>query len=199
MATTKADIVNFAAMHLSVATVQDLENPSSKEERVFAVLYPLLLDSVLSAANWTFAAKRQALALVEGEETGNFEHSYTVPSDCLVPREIVPFSLNDDKPVQFETAVNTAKTGRIILTDEPAPVLLYTAKVELPNLFTSDFIEAFSLLLAARAAKPLKGDLQLGKALFDEYKMAVAQAFATNAASNKRTVSQQNDFISARA
>lgn len=198
MATSKVDICNAAAALLGVQRVQDIDNPTTKEEKTFSSLYSPALDSSLASVDWTFASIRKALAPVSGEETGYFLYAFALPENCLVPRELVPASA-DSKPSDFEIAATADGDSRILLCDEEAPVLRYTGRITKPTLYDSDFVLSFSIRLASLSCMALKGDPARAQELVSMAKEAHATAVSRNANTGNRTYSQQCDLLDARS
>lgn len=195
---TKVDICNLAVVLLGAKKVNSIDSPVTKEEITMAEVYPRSIRASLEANNWVFARKRKALVAVSDEETGLFEYSYTLPTDCLVPRQL-DRATAESKPVEFEIALNDAKTGNILLTDDDTPVLEYTAFVDNPALFSDAFVEAASIKIAYLACMAIKGDPVRREQLKKDFQTFILSVQATNANTGYQVYNRQCDLIDARS
>lgn len=114
-------------------------------------------------------------------------YSYAYPSDCVRARYIIPVntgvypstpifsvsletgSLVNGAPVRFNTGQDLDDTGnqiRVILTNQPQALLVYTAQTNDPNMWGADYVMALSLTLAAYLVPSLSGDKKLQANLF---------------------------------
>jgi hypothetical protein len=211
------DICNLALSHIGVPTIQALTE-SNRQARECSRLYPLLRDAVLSEFPWNFARRRVVLALVSGEEVSGWTFVYAYPSDCLRALEIYnPLTtqtytdgqyvsgqliesivkVKSDK-IKFEIAVNEAKNQRLILTDQEAAELIYTARVEDTNLFSSSFIDALSWRVAADLAIPLKGKMPLQQQMLAVYEAKLGKSRQANANEHFEPPSGVSSYVTAR-
>lgn len=119
-------------------------------------------------------------------------YEYSYPSDCLQFRMIVPqidtgvigtplmsnfasYAPYVQAPwaaVIFETATDTDVQGsqiNVVLTNQYQAIGVYTMRVENPNLWSNNFVQAMVCAVGAKIAQPLTGD----KAVRSEmYKLA---------------------------
>lgn len=105
-------------------------------------------------------------------------YEYAYPSDCLKARFILPYyntdytgvpfttadsvapSLLTGPPVKFIVATDTNAQGkviRVILTNMPQAILVYTARIEDPDMWDPHFLNAASSTLAAWFVNALMG------------------------------------------
>lgn len=159
------------------------------------LIYDHTLRQVLRTFPWPFATRYADLAWVEGDgETavnGDWLFSYRWPSDCLFARRIVPAGANgtgrqfSDTPVPFREGHDA--TGILIYCnenhaesaeDDPVVNLEYTA-INCDGLWADDiFIDAFTWLLASKAAPSLSRDDKLAGRCFAMYQLTLEQAAA---------------------
>ena len=72
--------------------------------------------------------------------------------------------------------------GQEILTDESECVVRYIYDETDPNVYPSDFVEAFALLMAARMAASITGNLELGMAFEQKaFREVIPRAGSSNA------------------
>lgn len=174
--TSEVRIANMALSHLGCRGRISSLSEASEEARQCSLHYDAARDETLAAAPWPFAAKRKALALSAEEPPPDFSYAFEYPVDCLAPRSIL--SLPGARPPRFEIGVDSGLTRRLLFADQPDPVLLYTARVTNPALYTPHFAGALAFRLAAAVALPMTGKHELAQALYALYARAVTEASA---------------------
>lgn len=179
-----ASIVDIANMALArfghSTTISDLNESGNTAASVMRTFYPATRDMVLEDADWDFARKRVALALLPSTVT-NWAYAYAYPADCITIRGLVlpgQRMQRKDQEIPFEVAnVNGA---RAILTNMEQAEAIYTVRVEDPNLFPPLFVTALSDLLASRAVMPLSGKRELVADCLQTYSVFIGMAKARN-------------------
>lgn len=184
MAESVAQICNMALGRIGVSATIAAITDNSTAARACSTFYESTRDRLLEAAPWPWANKRATLAAITGGEREGWTYAYALPVDCLVPRKLNPVTRNpavrDLAPFMLE---HDATTGlAILLSDQDAPELLYTAKLTEPGLFTPAFTDALAWALAAELAMPLavKLDLRVRAEQMAELKLERALATALN-------------------
>jgi hypothetical protein len=127
-----------------------------------------------------------------------WNYEYLIPPECIQPRYIIPgqsvtgtfavpiFSIQmtapsqiGGAPIKYITAVDTNTEGaqlRVLLTNVSPALLVYTARVEDPQVWDPQFVTAMTLVLAARIAFSLTGDRGLQGDLAKQAIFAVQSA-----------------------
>lgn len=178
--TAIVDIYNAALME--VGHSQAIADPSENTNaaNLCRTFYPICRDLLLEDADWNFATKRVVLALLPDTQS-NWAYAYAYPADVLRVRDLVlpgmRFVPHDWRPAYEVANVNSA---RAILTDLADAEAVYTARVENPNLFTSQFVSTLAYLLASRIAMPLTGKPDVAAAARQGYLLSLASARAAN-------------------
>jgi hypothetical protein len=130
-------------------------------------------------------------------------YSYGYPADCISARYIasmpntgqpsIPiFSGStfiagtqvNGAPIKFVQASDVDGSNnqiRIILTNEPDALLVYTCRITDTELWDADFVSTFATLLAAYLAEPLTGQRSLRKDLKEEAELKVREAATSDA------------------
>lgn len=214
---SSVDICNLALSHINAPPIQSLTE-KNRQARECNRLYELTRDAVLSEFPWNFAEKQKNLAEVSGVTFSGWDYVYTYPSDCLTALEIynpVPrktytdgyyqngayiegaVKVQSDK-IQFEIKTSDAKDKRYICTNEEQAELIYTARVEDANIFSSSFIDALSWRLAADLAMPLKGSLQLHERMLRVYEAKLGRTRALNANEGHEPPDSVSSYVVAR-
>ena len=207
---SEVQICQLALSHIGSYKIDSLSE-SSKEAEECNRLYPFVRDAVLEDLPWNFASKRATLAPLT-EEFAGWDFAYAYPSDCIYALEIYDDShaaagayydadtelyVKKGK-VAFTSGVNAALTQRVILTDKEDAILIYTARVVNPTLFSSLFIKAVSYYLAGELALPLLGDPNIQASMESKYLAIKGLAEASNANEGHEDPTDDNTFVSAR-
>lgn len=162
MADTAEDICNLALSRVGhKKLIDDLEADATPEARACAAVYSTVRDTLLQMFAWPFATRRATLAEVEeeGDRDEEWEYVYALPADCLQPQYIVSGNSRvaqkkDRIPFRLEAGEVDAVSGEVattvLLSDvEPADAkLVYTARIEAPNLYPPAFVDALAWMLA---------------------------------------------------
>lgn len=184
VALSDVDLCNMALSNLGISLGIQSLNDQTAEGKACKFWYAKTRDQLLKYAPWNFAFFNQALA-TDGSIVPNslfaypgWTYSYQYPNDCLQAIAVVtvygqrlgtyywssywgfPFPANYGgfPKIPFKVVQSTASPGqKAILTDIPAPAyLLYIREVTDTSLFDPLFCDAFSWLLAAKVAGPLR-------------------------------------------
>lgn len=198
---TKLGIVNMAISHLGIGKeVADFDAEKSQEAACARRFYDTALDTILSDADWSFATKIQALALIETEPNTEWAFSYRYPSDCVSFRRVLSGIRNDtqDTVARYKLAQDSA--GRIIYADEEDAQAEYGIRADNPAFYPSDFALAFSYLMAGLMAPRLTaGDpFKLGARAWQMYGTLVSMAKARSANEQRPDESPDAESIRAR-
>jgi hypothetical protein len=149
---SEVQICNLALSHLGnrgrIASISPTDG--SAESDYCASFFSLVRNELLEAADWNFARKRVALALVASVSDA-WAYSYALPSDCMVPRRI----LTDGATSKENDSAAFAIEGLALLTDKQNAVLVYTRPIVDAGLFSPSFVTAMSYLLASYLAGPI--------------------------------------------
>ena len=207
---SKVEICNLALSHVGAYRISSLSE-STKEAKECNAFYSLALRAVLEDHNWSFARKRLTMALLTTTYSG-WDYAYQYPTDCVCPRYITDvvgtstgtsYDIDEDTykavgKVKYEVAADSALTSKVILTDKKSAELVYTANVTDTNMFTSKFVDAFALRLAAYLAQPLKGKEALRASLIGLYRQEMGFAQVSDANSDYKKEENPNTFVDAR-
>lgn len=198
MAESEAEIGNMALGKLGIRNYMVAMDDDTPEAVTVSKFYPSARDKVLRTYNWPFARKRAVLAQVASTRDG-WGGVYMLPGDCLAPRlvwsgfrnptpsQIIPWSIEYDDTYQ-----------RVFLTDQPAPLLIYTAKVTNPVLYPPLFTEAVAARLAADIATPLTGRMEVRVEMLREYKQAIGEAITMASLDEEPDMEPDSEFITGR-
>lgn len=188
---SELDICNMALSHLGVSTeIQDLATERSKEAQACRRFYENTRDEVLRDFDWSFARRREDLALVATDPNTDWGYSYRKPADALAIR-----SLPNDAGIRIDTAASRVvyeegsdTTGDLIFTDQTDAEVIYTFRETVAEKFPPDFVQALSLLLASKIGPRVAGgdQFKLADRAFTLYRVAIQKAQANAANENGR-------------
>lgn len=202
MASSPAEIGNLALDAIGArATIASLSE-ASNEARVISRQYNQALEDVLASAHWNFARKQVALTMLKDATVGDdtptpWVYEYAYPADCVSARYIMPMVAVDPAAVVGTVAapslvgpparfiisqdVDSSDTPiKVILTNQPQAVLVYTVRITNPQLFDGLFTRALSAYLGALIAVALAGDKRLAQMAFDAADRMVRSARVSN-------------------
>jgi hypothetical protein len=213
------EICNIALSHIRGKSINAL-NESSIEAQQCSLHYLRLRDIVLRGVNWQFA-KRTVVAQLLSDSPLEWTYAYNYPNDCLKIRKVTGDFYGDDTvngvasrarisqiqrqledpPFALENMSISGTDTKVIGTDLPEARLIYTRKVTDPNLFDSDFEDAYAWLIAATIAIPVMGG-DFGRKMREDalgmYRQMIIEAIATNGNERKRGPRHTPSLVQAR-
>ncbi len=101
-----------------------------------------------------------------------WSYSYFYPVDCLKIRSVVPanWNLNDPQAIRWSEQIQdiSSASTRVIFTNVPNAVLVYTTLAVTPAIWDSNFEESVVRLLASELALALAGRPDLSRTLLGQ-------------------------------
>jgi len=212
---SETDVANVALAHLGHGDeIDSLATNTSVAARIIRRIYKDTLASILSAYNWNWARAFQRLQISSFWPTPEWSFAYQYPPDCVQIRRIYNFHHYDDRENIIEYVEANDGTQRLILSNfgpvallpkdsytptkntsnypstidkTQIPIMEYTAFIENLAIMPPLFKEAFTYILAAKAAPLLSGVGQsnLRKECFELGSAALSQAAALDANASK--------------
>lgn len=184
---TPEEICNRALSNVHISTlIQNLDTDKSKEGHACKLWYAASLGFALEDFDWNFARRRIALAeIVSTQKPDYWAHAYAFPAACAKPRWIEVPGLrtpHSEARIRFETAGENLSTGdrRVIYTNQPSAILVYTKYVEDAGMFDEHFSQALAWLLAANIGGPLTVNRNLVLLASDQYQRMRYNAIAAD-------------------
>ncbi len=120
----------------------------SREGQLCQVFFPQVRDECLAAYKWSFATRRQELALAPSdspEAIEPFSHAYALPSDYL---KAIGFSQYQGSPQDLAPPYQIEEDKLLTCLTPPAN-LIYVARITDPKRYPPKFVLALSYGLAA--------------------------------------------------
>ncbi len=193
-------IGNMALSHIGVSSTIESLTENIPEANQINLWYEFSREQALEMLDWTFARKRQTLALHNDdapEDVWTFRYQY--PADAIKIRSLVnpAGKLADASP--FDIEMSDDGTEKTILTNIEDAVAVYTFNTQAVTLFPPMFIEALSFLLASHIAFPLTGSPEIKKEMLQTYIALLRVAQAYNALEGQADAPRDAEHIRDRA
>jgi len=176
MARSKVKVINKSLTKLSVDRITS-ENEVNKRATEAREAWDEILEEVLGAFEWNFAARRQALAAITTAPVFEYDYAYRLPTN---PKCIKVRSLDEGR----KWVVEGDDSGGLLLTNYTTAYIRYTALVENPDLWSPWFTEVFATRLAAEICLALRNSRTLKESLLAEYDYKLDQAGVIDAQEN---------------
>lgn len=176
---TVVDVANLGLVRIGykkrIGTVYD----GSDAAKLILTVYAQTRDALLVDGNWEFAERNISGLLLKQAPAGGYfppnnwnpavnpptdwKFEYSYPGDCLKVRAVKPvplFTPNfDPQPwpysIDNDSAFNPAQ--RVILSNVPNAIIVYTGQVTNPAAWDVEFVEACATQVARRVAPALVG------------------------------------------
>jgi hypothetical protein len=178
---TNTDICNLALSYIKKRRIVSFDE-ATEEARQVKIYYDHIRRSLLRKAPWGFARKVVSLALLD-ETLPLWRYVYKYPAQCVFVRYVFSEDTAGERRRErrnFEVALIGAEV-KVIGSDESRAYAEFMYDVKDADLFSEDFIAAFSHLLASSLAVPLAGSGQLEQTQFQLYQLALAEARTADA------------------
>lgn len=198
MPVSDTQIANAALRRLGVEKISSLTD-DNKRANVLQDLYPLVRDELLEAGFWNFSMKRAQLSKLSEDPLFGWETAFQLPNDYLRMYRVEANKfkasishLPEFFPNGFHDNVWFSIEGDRLLADISDCFCIYSAHVTDASKFSSGFVKAFYLKLAAEAAYSITQDKTLANALTEEANVWLQEVRSRDAQSDN----DPNDEIS---
>lgn len=166
---SEVSIANRALQKLGARRITSFTD-DTKEARAVNTCYTELRDAELRAHPWCFATKRVILAPLSTAPAFDYGYAFQLPADCV--RVLKPNRTYLDW--KLENGVN------ILTNDGDTLELVYTSRVEDPNMMDPLFREALAARIAMELCEELTQSNQKFQILESMYTQAMRTARRTN-------------------
>ncbi len=199
MATDVVVLYNLALDTIGARAQISLPTEQSREAEACNLWFPNIRDQVLASAPWPEATKMQRLSQfslqddelwVQGDPRPDLLNAYGVPVDCLRPQYLSDFS-------RF-TIQSYGAENKALMTNAPSPVLIYTFRQPLIQLWSQELQMAIMYGLAASICTTLTGKTSRAKLLLDQANQQITAARESAANTDDQRLDSLPDWIAAR-
>ena len=168
---SKVNICSMACTLIGANRVTDLDNPTTEEERLCVLWWDQVLEETLHEHDWKFAREYKAALAVSVSPSGEYDHAYQLPSDCLVLRYLWDTD-SDCRVVADEYEIQ----GTQILTDLDTVNVVYTKRDANVGRYPTFFVRALTYLLAHYLAFKLSEKGAKAPEMRQLYAVAISKA-----------------------
>lgn len=181
---SKTEICNLALSNIQVSQfIANIDSDQTNEAMVCRRWFDHAVKYTLEDFNWNFARRRKALALLSATPPSTWTYVYAYPSDCAAARRIdvdgtrTPYA---EQRISFEVAMQEIDGNdvKVIYSDQPSAVLIYTKLITDSALFDAHYVEALAAYIASKIALPLTTKPALAREWFQMYLGLRVNAFA---------------------
>lgn len=198
MSLTAVDLCNMALAHLRQRPVtgDDAGRPAGNSPEAYNCrqFYDTALREALRAFDWQFARQYFRATQIPGAAVQNWAFAYEIPDGVEQVRRV---AMNDrnEAPVRFVQMLTDVGGARrkAVFTNEPAAWLVATCYLDDPAQYPSDFVEFFTLTLAAYLAMPITGKAELLMGMRKLAQEAGKRAAQTSASSETEDMGSDPD------
>ena len=199
---TPTEICNMALAYIAKGRIASMDE-QTEQARQCKLFYETTKKDLLRNYTWGFAKRVSILAeLTQAEESPYWMYIYAYPQKCLAVRKI--FDKETGKEVlsgqQEEWDLYMASDNVLgIGCDIPKAYLEYTYDVDDTNLFSADFLDAFSHMLAFNICVQLTGNSGLQQTQYQLAQAALMRAKYTTAQENHSIPDYPTKYFDGRA
>lgn len=190
--TTETDIANMALDMLQESPISSF-NDGRPVANWFKRNFAITRDGLLSEAEWNSCMKRDSLAADASAPAFGWDHSYTLPSDCL---RLVPLTV--DGEAEGSPIPHTVEGGKV-LTHENAPLKIrYIYRNENYTSWPAPLVETLAARLALKLSHRLTGKASFVQIAKDSQKDAFNRAWLVDAVEGTTARAADADYTEAR-
>lgn len=191
MPVSVTQIANASLRRLGVEKINAITD-DNKRANVLQDLYPLVRDELLESGFWNFSMKRAQLSKLSEDPLFGWETAFQLPADYLRMYqfstqkyrtglnnhpEYTPYGSDSDVPYAIE--------GDRVLADTSDAYCIYSSQITDTSKFTSGFVKALYLKLAAEAAYSLVQDRNLADGLAQEAQLWLQEVRSRDSMSDR--------------
>jgi len=191
---TKTSICNIALTECGEPSVINIDNDQSTRAELCRVNYEVILGSVLSDRQWTFAIERTQLAPLTTVPAFQYSNEFAVPADAAR----VYWVNNRNEDPRANNTFQWERQQNRILCNANVIYIKYLRKNIPEQQFPANFQLAVAKRLAHQICLPLTKNRKLKEDLYNEYLGVLSDAFATDGTQGKNEVIQSSKLTGAR-
>ncbi|KHM51603.1 hypothetical protein SAMN02745671_01694 [Anaerovibrio lipolyticus DSM 3074] len=196
----KTEICNIALRRIGVRPVNNVETDVSTPATELKAVWSLAVHSVLRGAEWNFARKIIPLAELNEEKVLGWDYLYRYPNDCAAL-----WAIEDENSIRsgdlkhkWESVLSPETNQQAIATDCPQAYGRYTALVEDPTKWDSQFVDCLGWRLAMDVCQALASDTGLFNKCSQMYAACLSAAQTANKTEKYNDEEIYGFFVNAR-
>lgn len=168
MADSKTELANLALTRIQEEVILDINDTTNDAARKSKLLLEPVIREVARSHKWNALKTRAQLPQDTAGPAFEWDHSYTLPVDCLQVVKVNGYSV-DHAYIQDHFEIE----ARRILTNADEAKIQYIRFTDNVTIFDPLLDRAIATLLSSYLAGALQGDHQLSQALREEYEKIV--------------------------
>lgn len=187
-------ICNIALGYLGAQRILSIEDPSTANEELCALFYPIVRDDLLEEYDWSFCIGRVVLdtPVTEGPDWG---YTFNFPKPFNANRII---EVRDDDFVNEQSNFEWRVEGNFIVASKEKIYVRYVKEVVNTNDFSKRFVKAFALKLAADMCIQITENIKLFEALTNKAEVSVMRAATIDGMQGKSEMKYSATLVNAR-
>ena len=191
--TSQVEIANTALERLGARPISSFSD-GSKAARLASSAYDRVRLEVLRAHPWNCISARALLAESTEPPAFGYAHQYPLPADCERVLEV-----GDSDSTDFESRYSWVVEGRMILTDEGAPLPVRYLKDDTdPQKYDSTLVSAIAERLAFELCEPITQSNTKKQAHWDAYQALLRTAKSSDGQEQSTMQASEDQWILAR-
>lgn len=195
--TTDLGVINLALRSLGESSISS-RSEQGKKARNMDDMYEHVIEKGLSSFGWSFAKKRQALALETTDPLYEWTYRWAKPGDVVT---ILQVSEKKDLDLTlYKPKVTTAwaAEGDEIYTNFADAYILYTYRNETVSSWPGYFVDFVQFSLAKATCIAITGDFNKLQAMAQQQRAAWAEAIAADRMQRTDNKTPENRYVAAR-
>lgn len=195
---SKVEMCNLALSSIGLSElIQSLDDDTTPARQCKLLFKPSAIE-LLTLYNWSFAERKQYLALLDSVEPVDYRYAYSYPSNCLRFRGIYS-SLSSSEPIPYGIQLSEDGKGRYVITDQPTAIGIFTVDVSDDTGAWSEFFSsAFVWKLASKLVTPLTRNSGLIKTIIQLAQINIAEMVSLDCNEDYEPVEGYNEFVEVR-
>ena len=162
--TNETDICNMAIGRCGGSPLISSLTEDSTNARLCNIFFIPVRDAVLRSHPWNCTIHRKTITALSATPVSDWDHQYQLPTNpwCL---RILQVGTIEDQPTRWNVE------GRLLLTNENSPPIVYVKRITDTNEFDSLLIDALVLKLALKICMPITKDAAMQKGIIEELEL----------------------------
>jgi hypothetical protein len=190
MAISQVSIINGALIALGSDPITSIDE-GTIEARTAKARFDYVRDEVLRAHSWNCALAQAELAQLSETPLFGFAYKYALPTN--------PYCLKVVKLSEEDAGYLWRVSGRYLETDAETASIDYIQRLTNYGEYDPDLAEAISARLAAEIAYKITANKTMTEAMWELYKLKIAEALGTNAIEGKEEAPAESAWTDARS
>ena len=192
------DICNLAMYHLGQQPINSITSPTSKQEKVLALVYDQSRRVLLEMFDWNFAVKRVLLNKLSEEPAFGYEAQFALPEDYISLLTVGETEYDWDKNYTIEgnNLLSRTLNGSLYSTENNGLPVRIIENITNVAAMSATFKQALSLLVAMNSCYALTSNTSRLQQLNQEFMVTMKLAkYADAKSSPVRRVNRFRSYL----